>query len=56
MRHLLREVHSRVFRLVLTQDLRELRVVDLVSLVIGANHLVPALAHLIDGEGSVLEN
>ena len=40
----------------LAQDLRELRMVELMTLVVWANHLVPALAHLFDGEWSVLED
>lgn len=53
---LLRVQESGVFCLMLAQNLRKLRMVQLVALVVGTDYLVPPLAHLFDGDGRELED
>ena len=45
-----------ILGLVLTEDLRQLGMVELVTLVVRPKNFIPSLAHLLNGDGSKLKN
>ena len=53
---LLRVHEGSILRLVLAHDLRQLRVVELVSLIVWSDDFIPPLAHLLDRDGSELQD